>query len=195
VAGDHRTEVEVADRAAGEPTELQVDQAVATELGVGTMSLYRYVRDRDELEILVGALVLADVDLATTGTPRQQVAELARRARATVAAHPAAIPLLIAHRPRIAGSLEWGDAVVRAYAAAGLDPQARALALRALIAYLFGALLLETGAPLDGEATQRIAASPHPLLSESARAAATVPAEQEFTHGLEALLDGLSLQS
>src|SRR5215472_6802649 len=37
-------------------------RAVATELRVGTMSLYRYVSDREELERLVADLVLAPVD-------------------------------------------------------------------------------------------------------------------------------------
>jgi len=37
-------------------------RAVAAELGTGTMSLYRYVADRDELERWVVDLVLAEVD-------------------------------------------------------------------------------------------------------------------------------------
>ncbi|MYR02034.1 helix-turn-helix domain-containing protein, partial [Streptomyces sp. SID6139] len=41
-------------------------RAVAKELGMSTMALYRYVRDRDELELLVVEFVLAAVD---TGAP------------------------------------------------------------------------------------------------------------------------------
>lgn len=170
-------------------------RAVAKELRVGTMSLYRYVADRDEVEILVGGLVLGAVDLDTTGPPRERVTTLVERARTAVAAHSATIPLLISHRQQIPGSLEWGEAVITAYAAAGLDPVERALALRATIAYLFGALQLATGAPLAGPGTQRIASGDLPHIAESARAAGDVDPGVEFRRGLDALLDGLGLRS
>ena len=84
-------------------------RAVATELRVGTMSLYRYVSDREELERLVADLVLAPVDTSQAQRLpwQQRVAELAERARAAISGHPAVIPLLLAHRHTAPNSWRW----------------------------------------------------------------------------------------
>ena len=65
-------------------------RAVAKELGMSTMALYRYVRDRDELELLVVEFVLAAVD---TGAPdaglswRARIEVLVRRIRRSLIAY------------------------------------------------------------------------------------------------------------
>lgn len=53
-------------------------RTVAGELGMGTMSLYRYVADRAELEQLVVDEVLARIDLTTSARAswRTQVIQL-----------------------------------------------------------------------------------------------------------------------
>lgn len=51
-------------------------RAVAKELGMATMALYRYVRDRDELEVLVADQVFAAID---TALPEEATGVSARR--------------------------------------------------------------------------------------------------------------------
>src|SRR5687768_14118372 len=69
-------------------------RAVAAELGMGTMSLYRYVADRDQLESLILDLVLAEVDFTPPPGPwRGQIAALAERVRDAISAHPEVAPL------------------------------------------------------------------------------------------------------
>lgn len=172
-------------------------RAVAGELRVGTMSLYRYVSDREELERLVVDLVLAGVD---TGGPQRagwqaRIADLAERVRRAVAEHPAAIPLLLAHRHAAPNSWRWSEAVLAALTGAGFTGQQRVIALRCLVAYITGALQAEYLGPLGGPGTTALAAlSPagYPLLAETASYAREVPPEQEFGQGLAILLRGLA---
>src|SRR3954466_10053666 len=71
-------------------------RAVAVELGMGTMSLYRYVADRAQLAALVVDLVLADVDMKPPrGAWQRQLAALATRVRTAITAHPEVGPLLV----------------------------------------------------------------------------------------------------
>ncbi|BFO13789.1 hypothetical protein SHKM778_01770 [Streptomyces sp. KM77-8] len=70
-------------------------RAVAKELGMSTMGLYRYVLDRGELERLVVELVLnaVDTELPDPGASwRERVEVLVRRLRDTVGAHPEVVP-------------------------------------------------------------------------------------------------------
>lgn len=171
-------------------------RAVAQELGMGTMSLYRYVDDRDELERLVVDLVLAAVDTdPPPGLPwRDQVAALVRRVRDAVAAHPAVVPLTLTHRHRSPALMRWGEAVTNALAGAGFDARRRVIALRSLLGYLIGAIQLEHLGPLSGAGTDAIAALPddtHPRLAETARHARGVTPEEEFDGGLAAVLAGI----
>jgi AcrR family transcriptional regulator len=171
-------------------------RAVATQLGIGTMSLYRYVSDREDLERLVVDLVLAPVD---TSLPARlpwpdRVAELAERSRVAVAAHPAVIPLLLAHRHAAPNSWRWSEAVLAALTEAGFTGRARVIALRCLVSYITGALQAEYLGPLGGPGTDALAAlSPgtYPLLAETAKSARAVPPAEEFGQGLHILLRGL----
>jgi AcrR family transcriptional regulator len=171
-------------------------RAVAAQLGIGTMSLYRYVRDREELELLVVDLVLAEVD---TGQRRRlpwqrRLAELAESARSAVAVHPAVIPLLLTHRHAAPNSWRWGEAMLGALTEAGFTGQQRVIAFRCLLAYIIGALQAEYLGPLSGPGTTALAAlsaAGYPLLAETAKYASEVPPQQEFGQGLDIVLRGL----
>ena len=172
-------------------------RAVAAELRLSTMGLYRYVADRDELERLVVDHVLADLDLTVPGGQqpwREQLAALVHRGRTAVLRHPAAIPLLLAHRQDSVHSLRWGEAMLGVLAEAGFEGADRALAFRALLSYLFGALQVQNYGPLAGEGTKVLAnlsLDQFPHLARTARAAAEIGPDEEFRTGLEMLLRGL----
>jgi AcrR family transcriptional regulator len=169
-------------------------RAVAAELGLTTMAVYRYVTDRDELEALIVEEVLRPLDTTPPPAPdwRQQLAILVERVRATVGRHPGVVPLLVSHRHRSAGVLRWSETVVGILHTAGFHGTHRVIALRALLSYVIGALQLEHLGPLAGPGTAAIAASPDfPRLAETGRQAGTVSPDDEFAGGLTIVLGGL----
>jgi len=174
-------------------------RAVAAELGRGTMSLYRYVDDREQVEGLVVDLVLNSVD---TGPPPdaawyERLELLAGRLRDAVGAHPAIVPLMLTHRHSSEGSRRWGEALLGALTDAGFAGQRRVIAFRAVLSHVLGALQVEHLGPLLGEGTRVLAELPdgsYPLLAETARAARGVPPQREFRAGLRILLRGLGAE-
>jgi AcrR family transcriptional regulator len=83
-----RTAVEIADADGFEAVSMR---RVARELRAGTMSLYHYVRNKDELlslmfDLLMGELVVADDELA--GGWRQALTAIARATRKGLKEHP-----------------------------------------------------------------------------------------------------------
>jgi AcrR family transcriptional regulator len=172
-------------------------RAVAAELGTGTMSLYRYVRGREQVEALVLDRVLDAVDTETPpGTPwADRIALLAERVRATVGDHPAVVPLLLTNRHRAPGTIRWGEAVMGALGDAGLAGGERVVAFRAVVSYVLGAIQVEHLGPLSGPGTAALAALPRdhfPHLADAASHAAGIPPEEEFRRGLALLLRGLA---
>lgn len=168
-------------------------RAVAKELGMATMSLYRYVTDKDELEVLVVDHVLAGVDLAVPpGEWRARVTELLSRVRAAVTTHPATVPLLLRHRHSVPASLVQIEAMLAILTDAGFTGERRVIAQRTIIAYLFGMLQNEHFGPLRGDGTAAMAAQQRfPLLAETAELARTITGDAEFHSGLEVVLRGL----
>lgn len=175
-------------------------RAVAKELGMGTMSLYRYVDDRAQLEGLVVEQVLGAVDTTPPAGSswRERVATMVQRVRAAVAAHPEVVPLTLTHRQSSPSTLRWAETVLGILTEAGIRGERRVIALRSLLSYLIGAIQLEHLGPLSGAGTRRIAALPpedFPLMAETGRLAAKVTADEEFRAGLAVLLNGLESET
>jgi AcrR family transcriptional regulator len=171
-------------------------RTVASELGVGTMSLYRYVTDRDALEAAVVERVVGQVDLTLAPRLRwdKRIRSLLERVRAAVAEHPASIPLVVSRRHLERSSLQLGEVLLDALSEAGFTGKKRVVALRALLSYTIGALQFQHLGPLAGPGTEEIAQLPdadYPLLAETARNAKRVSSVEEFRGGLEILLRGL----
>lgn len=169
-------------------------RAVAKELGMATMSLYRYVTDKDELEVLVVDHVLSGVDLAVPpGDWRERVIELLSRVRKAVVAHPATVPLLLRHRHSVSASLVQIEAMLAILADAGFAGERRVIAQRTIVAYLFGMLQNEHYGPLAGAGTVAMATQERfPLLAETAAVAREVTGDEEFHKGLSVVLRGLT---
>ncbi|MFB6619268.1 TetR/AcrR family transcriptional regulator [Streptomyces sp. NPDC085524] len=175
-------------------------RAVAVELGISTMALYRYVQDREELEALVVELVLSAVDptppAPAPGRPWQdRVTELVARLRGAVAAHPEVLPLVLTHRHRSPSVMGWGETLLGELTGAGIGPEERIIALRALLAYVIGAVQQEHLGALSGAGTAAIAELPperFPYLTEAARGAPALTPDREFDGGLALLLRGLA---
>ncbi|WP_433524735.1 TetR/AcrR family transcriptional regulator [Nocardia pseudovaccinii] len=172
-------------------------RAVAKELRIATMGLYRYVADRDELEMLVVDHLLADIDLTPPADPdwRDRIAALLDRMRTTVSAHPAAIPLVVRHRQSAPNSLRWIEAMLTVLTDAGFTGIGRVLAQRTLMAFLLGHLQNEHYGPLSGAGTAamtQLMPADYPLLVQTATEARNIDADTEFRLGLETVLRGLA---
>jgi Tetracyclin repressor-like, C-terminal domain len=92
------------------------------------------------------------------------------------------------------GTLRWGEAMLAALAEGGFAGEERAIAFRALLSYVLGAVQVEHYGPLSGPGTAAIARLPtanYPFLADTAGHARHVPPDVEFHRGLEALLRGL----
>jgi AcrR family transcriptional regulator len=175
-------------------------RAVAAELGMSTMGLYRYLDDRQQMEELVVEQVLGGVDTTPpAGRPwAEQLAVLAERVRDAVAAHPAVVPLTMTYRHTSPSSLRWSETVLGVLTTAGIDGERRVIALRSLLSYLIGAIQLEHIGPLQGDGTAAMAALPDtrfPLLARTARQARHITPDQEFRRGLAHLLAGISAET
>ncbi|WP_436616598.1 TetR/AcrR family transcriptional regulator [Sorangium sp. So ce1024] len=171
-------------------------RAVASELGMSTMALYRYVDDREQLERLVVDLVLSavDVDVPARGSWSERVTILVERVRDAIRAHPSVVPLTLAHRHSSEGVRRFGEALLAVLTEAGFAGAQRVIAFRSLLSYVIGALQAEHLGPLSGAGTERLAElseADYPFLSATARDARHVPPDQEFFGGLALLLRGL----
>jgi len=175
-------------------------RAVARELGMSTMGLYRYVVDRDELEQLVVDLVFGGMDTAPPAPGpswQRRIEIMVDRMRGQVAIHPAVVPLTLTHRHSSSGVLRWSEAVLGILTEAGIEGAERVIALRGLTAYIIGAIQVEHFGPLAGPGTKVIAGLPEssfPYMAETARAAGDVSADAEFSGGLAAFLRGLAIR-
>ena len=133
-------------------------RGVSSRLGVRSMSLYRYVQDRDELfDAVVERIVneLADdpeVQLRPVDGWRPYLAGVAHGVRRYARAHPHAFPL-VATRPPAAPwvnpplrSLRWVEAMLTGLAREGFSDEQVLFTYRTFNGFLLGYLLLETSA-------------------------------------------------
>jgi AcrR family transcriptional regulator len=133
-------------------------RAVSSRLGVRSMSLYRYVQDRDELydavvERIVNELASdPEVQLRPVDGWRPYLTGMARGVRRYARAHPHAFPL-VATRPPTAPwvnpplrSLRWVEAMLTGLSAEGFSDEQVLFTYRTFNSFLLGYLLLETSA-------------------------------------------------
>lgn len=171
-------------------------RAVAAELGMGTMSLYRYFTDREQLEGYVVDLVFASIttDLPARMTWAKRIAVLLQRLREAIADHPAVVPLLLTHRFTAESTMPWAEQLMSALAQAGFDGKKRFLAFRLLTSYVIGVVQSEHfgvlplgGQPIEAERHER----EYPLLAANAPYARKAVPDDEFRWGLDIILRGL----
>jgi AcrR family transcriptional regulator len=171
-------------------------RSLATELGAGTMSLYRYVEGREQVEALVVDLVLGEVDVAVPPDEpwTAQLATLAWRARDAIGDHPAVVPLLLTSRHMTPGTVRWGESVLEVLAGAGFAGGDRVVAFRTLLGWLLGAVQVEHLGSLSGAGTAALAQLPtelYPHVADTAAHAHEMDPDDDFRRGLEIVLRGL----
>ncbi|MET8650591.1 TetR/AcrR family transcriptional regulator C-terminal domain-containing protein [Nocardia aurea] len=171
-------------------------RAVAQELRMATMALYRYVADREQLEVLVVDLVMDPLDLSLpAGTDwRDRLSLLLHRMRDAVAAHPETVPLVLRHRQASVATMRYIETTLAVLTDGGFDGSDRVIAQRAIISFLLGFLQNEHYASLRGQGTAAMAAmstEEFPLLVRTAGEARSISVDDEFRGGVEIVLRGL----
>jgi len=160
-------------------------------LGVEAMALYRHVPNKEAVLDGVHEAVLQEMHVP----PPQEhwAADLERLAlsfRATLLAHPNAVPLF-ATRPAVTrGSLAYVERALTILSEPYPVVVDRIRAFQSLAAYVVGQTMLQLTSRVV--AYDSLPADEFPSLVEASLALANYHADDEFRFGLEALLRGLS---
>ena len=175
-------------------------RAVAGALGCAQASLYRHVRDREELVTL-----LADRAISVASSPPPPDLDWAGRAawsarlfRAHLLRHPALVPLLRGTERLGPNALAGQEYALSLFTGAGLSPALASAAASALATFIVGSVQFNLGldAADPGERHHRQLLyrsrdpSVTPLLVQQADVLAGVGSDDEFEVGLNALLAG-----
>jgi AcrR family transcriptional regulator len=137
---------------------------VATDLGVGTMSLYHYLRTKDDLVALMDDAIMAESLIPDAELPadwRAALTAIARRTRAVFLRHPWALHALqgeaaVPGAPVSPNSMRHFEQSLAAVEHAPLDTRGKLELLSAVDDYVFGHVLRA------GEVRKRTEAGGHP---------------------------------
>jgi len=177
-------------------------RALAAALGTGPMTMYNYVADKEGLEELVVAAVVADVEVpAPTDDWQHDVHAVATAMWRAVRAHPAAIPLVLTRRMASATGFAIVEALVGTLGRAGLSDGDRLSAFHAVLGLVTGAAQSELAGPFTGGAAEAAAAigavagTKFPHLAALSKVAIQTSVEADFDGGLRMLLDGIAVRA
>jgi AcrR family transcriptional regulator len=181
-------------------------RSLASALGTGPMTVYNYVRDKEELEELVVAAVVAEIHVPDpTDSWSDDVRAVATSMWQAIRAHPAAIPLVLTRRMSSSTGFAVAEALVAALGRAHLSHRDRLSAFHAVLALVTGAAQVELAGPLTrrdavdaATAATRIGAvagDSYPHIEALSRVAVRTSVEKDFERGLQMLLTGIGSQS
>jgi AcrR family transcriptional regulator len=182
---------------------------LATKLGTGTTTLYRYVAGKDEVLVLVADAVLAERHLGrpVEGTGwREVLEELARSMRTVLTSHPNVAALFATAVPVGPNSLQARELILSMLRERGFDARLAADVYTALAHQVLASVLQE---PMDDFRAGGLGASKsltlrdfyhslpaeeYPHLVELADELTSRTSTEEFEFGLACLLDGVGLR-
>lgn len=134
--------IEIADREGIEEVSMR---RLASELGAGTMTLYHYVRNKDELLALVSDALLAEVVVPDGELPddwREALTMIARRSRDALRRHPWVLDVRDDPAPGPNGLRHWDQSML-AVSRVDLSVGERFELVTAVDEYVFGFCLME----------------------------------------------------
>lgn len=183
-------------------------RAVANQLDVEAMSLYRYVANRDRMldeviELIVDELAAdPDVELEPSGSWADWLAAMARGVRRFSRAHPRAFPLIATHPSDVPWlnpplrSARWVEALLHGLTEQGFTGDEALYTYRIFNTFLLGFLLLETtsmtsvdqpASDNDGELARQ-----YPTIARLSRGLAVDRWDGEFEDGLAAMIERIA---
>jgi AcrR family transcriptional regulator len=164
-------------------------RSLAGELGVSPMSLYRHVRDKDDLLDEVVDTLLSEVwrPRSREDEWRAWIAEAADKLRGFLVSQPAALHVYLGHPVVSASALARMEAMMRVLREAGLSEAAARRAYGAIHTYTIGFAALEASRAREARAEHDA--------DDLARQLAAYTTPQQFAKGLGYLLEGVSLSA
>jgi AcrR family transcriptional regulator len=190
---------------------------VAAEIGAGTMTLYHYVRTKDDLVDLMDDAIMGEVVIADGELPepwREALQAIAHRSREVFLRHPWALQALAGSRGGPNGMRHFEQSLA-AVAALDLEPRARLELIATVDDYVFGSVIRtgEVAATLGATQQEELLEQVLPFFEAQLRSGdypeiqallqgpdiraswdavvAAMTDEGRFERGLQALLDGL----
>ena len=173
-------------------------RTLAAALGTGPMTLYNYVKDRDELDALVVEAVLAEVKSSRPRDDWQaEVRAIVEATWRTVRRHPNVIPLLLTRRTLHETTLQWAEGLLEALARSGRSDTDLLVAFRTVSGFVMGLAQAQlAGTPAsdhpDVARAQALPEALYPRLIEIAKAATRLGPDREFGAGLDIVMAGLA---
>lgn len=179
-------------------------RALAAELGMGTMALYRYFPSKRELMDAAVEIAAPQIELPDPGAGdwKQQLARLARELFDAGLRHPSLARERFGRPLTSPAAMRVTDAAIALLLRAGLSNTDAVAAFKALLLFTLGAAAAaasESRTEVREHATLRHAALPAQELPAMASVAdqltAALGGEEAFELGLAALLDGIELRT
>jgi AcrR family transcriptional regulator len=163
-------------------------RGLAAELGVAPMSLYRHIRDKDDLldEVVDRLLAPAWRPSAAEDNWQAWVTEAAAKLRHFLVRQPAALHVYLRHPVVSPAAVERMDAMMDVLRRAGAGEQTAQRAYAALHTYTLGFAALEASRARSGPGTGDV--------TGLAQRLAAYTTTGQFMDGLRYLLEGISKQ-
>jgi AcrR family transcriptional regulator len=165
---------------------------VAQELQVGTMSLYYYVKTKDDLMAVMDDALMGEALLPCLPKDwRRAMMEIAKRTRAVFVRHPWALVAMLSAPPGL-NAMRHTEQCLEALAGTSMTAKQKITLLVTVDDFVFGHALREaaTDAKIDIEfAAAQLATGAFPRLAEVFRSGRIEAHKGRFDQGLLALLD------
>jgi AcrR family transcriptional regulator len=170
---------------------------LAGQLGVGVMTLYGYVRTKEDLLSALANRYIAEIELPPPGGSWQdQIADVFRSVRRVFLEHPELLPIVATQRLEGVGVYRAAERVFAALREAGLDDDQVVAAFDALTSFAIGIAEREAGIPSRGglPGIRELPSEEFPHVIALAGKLITRDAERSFEAGLDWLLKGIAAQ-
>ncbi|MDH3753258.1 MAG: TetR/AcrR family transcriptional regulator C-terminal domain-containing protein [Acidimicrobiia bacterium] len=177
---------------------------LAIELDVKPMTIYHHVANKEAILDGMVDIVFSEIDLPPTDTDwKAAMRQRARSARAVLARHPWATPLMESRTAPGATTLRHHDAVIGCFRRGGFSIAMAAHAYALIDCYIYGFALQEANLPATGgeemadlaeTIIEQLPAGEYPHLTELTAEHVLQPGYDfgdEFEFGLDLILDGL----
>ncbi|MGW0805466.1 TetR/AcrR family transcriptional regulator [Nonomuraea sp. NPDC002799] len=177
---------------------------IAADLGVGVMSLYNHVPNKDALLNGVAETVLSEIEFTDDPDAHwtDRVRMQARAFRQIAHHHPRSTMLVVSRQLHSAAGLLPVERALATLRGAGFDDQGAVSMLRTFIAFIVGSLLREVGvtptfAPLHTRTIRADGVDPalFPEVSSLAGLLDQCDHEAEFEFGIELLIQAMAVHS
>jgi AcrR family transcriptional regulator len=169
-------------------------RSLASKLGTGAMTVYNYVRNRDELDTLTVDAVFAEMRWPQAqGNWLNDVRGFAEAAWLAIHNHPNVIPLILSRRP-LQINLECREVLLQALARSGRSKEQLLAALHTVLGFVHGFALSYQSRewPSDQET---LTPNRFPMLIKLSKISKQVDPKDVFRAGLNIVMAGLAATS